>query len=235
MESKYRRIEVVGTRLLCTYHLGHTIIESNSNKNIRPHKGQGQSHVKRGNPGPVREGQNRNSLPNYVSMTYHITKLRSGYDNRGGGKIAEKAKARGNASDMLNSVRLNEVISKRIGSGRRIQDLLGARSISTSPISTKLTNKELVEIEQRKLVQLAAIKGTPDEEVYRLQLIMARSRLFREYAVDIIKSKPGSQTPGVDKQIYNKEDPDTYDNLVQYLRDMIYHPNKYRATPVKRV
>ena len=136
---------------------------------------------------------------------------------------------------MLNSVRLNEIASNRIGGGRKIRDLLGARSISTSATTAKLTKKELVEIEQRRLVQLATIKGTHDIEVYKLQLIMVRSRLFREYAVDIIKSKPGSQTPGIDKEIYNKEEPDTHDNLVEYLRDMIYHPNKYRAALVKRV
>lgn len=234
LEPKDRRIEAVVPWLLCTYLLGQTIIESNSNKNTGPQEGQSQSHVKRGNPGQVREGQNRNSLPNNVSSTYYITKLRSGYDNRDGGKIAEKAKAKSNVSDMLNSVCLNEVATNRIGNGKKIRDLQRARSISTSTIPTNL-KKELVEIEQRKLVQLAAIKGTHDIEVFKLQLIMARSRIFREYAVDIIKSKPGSQTPGIDKEIYDREKTGMYDNLVEYLRDMIYHPNKYKAAPVKRV
>lgn len=174
-------------------------------------------------------------FPNYVSMTYCISKLRSGYNSRDGGKIAEKAKARSNVLDMLNSVSLNEVAPNRFGSRIRVQDLNRARSISTSTKPNTLSKKEQVEIQQRRLVQLAIIKGLHDVEVLKLQLLLARTRLFREYAVEVIKNKPGSQTPGVDKEFYDKEESNTYDNLVEYLRETTYHPNKYKATPVKRV
>ena len=84
-------------------------------------------------------------------------------------------------------------------------------------------------------MQLAKIKGVYDADVLKQQLLLARSRLFREHAVELIGSKSGSQTPGIDNEIYDKGADGTYENLVEYLRTIIYHPNKYKANVVKRV
>lgn len=64
---------------------------------------------------------------------------------------------------------------------------------------------------------------------------MARSKLFREYAVELISNKPGSQTPGIDKESYKKDEAGTFEGYVKYLRMMTYHPNQYKAKAVKRV
>lgn len=101
--------------------------------------------------------------------------------------------------------------------------------------SSQLTRKEEVEIKQRELAQLANIKGIYDQEVYDQQLLMARSRVFREYAVELISKKPGSQTPGIDREKYEKGEHGTFDEYVEYLRKVTYHPNQYKANAVKRV
>ena len=75
-----------------------------------------------------------------------------------------------------------------------------------------------MEIKQRELVQLAKLKGSYDKEVLDRQLLLARSKVFRDYAIELISLKPGSQTPGVDKKIYDKENDDTFDDLAEYLR-----------------
>lgn len=95
--------------------------------------------------------------------------------------------------------------------------------------------KEEVEQKQKNLMELARLKGIYDPTVLREQLLLARSRLFREYAVKLISMKSGSQTPGVDKEIYEKEEESSFDNLVEYLKIQISKPNRYRAMPVKRV
>lgn len=138
---------------------------------------------------------------------------------------------------LLNSVCLNEAVRNSSVVRGKVQDLFGARHMSsdTTKISTELTRREEVEIKQRELAQLAKLKGVYDKEVLNRQVLLARSRLFREYAVELISKKPGSQTPGVDREIYDKENDETFDDLVEYLREMIYHPNKYKASAVKRV
>jgi len=95
--------------------------------------------------------------------------------------------------------------------------------------------REKVELKQQELMELAKLKGVYDDSVLDKQLILVRSRLFREYAVLLIKSKPGSQTAGVDKMIYDKESEVIFDELVEYLRDMTYHPNKYKSANIRRV
>jgi RNA-directed DNA polymerase len=88
---------------------------------------------------------------------------------------------------------------------------------------------------QRELMELAINKGKYDKTVLDKQLLLARSKLFRRYAVEQISRKSGSQTPGVDKEIYDKTDDSMCESLVEYLREIIYHPNKYKATAIKRV
>jgi RNA-directed DNA polymerase len=91
-------------------------------------------------------------------------------------------------------------------------------------------------MKQRELVQLAKLKGVYDKEVLDRQLLLVRSRLFREFATELICYKPGSQTPGIDREIFDQEDIESsFEDLVEYLRSTIYHPNKYRASEVNRV
>jgi len=180
-----------------------------------------------------------------------------GYDSRDGGKITDQANVRYNSLNirtrvttyepcpkasfndvLLNSVCLNEAAHNSFVARRKVQDLFGARHLSSSATTTPiaLTRREEVEIKQRELVQLAKLKGEYDKEVLDKQVLLARSRLFREFAVELISSKTGSQTPGIDKEIFDKEDKESsFEELVEYLRTTIYHPNKYRAKAVKRV
>jgi len=176
------------------------------------------------------------------------------YDSRYGGKMAEKANAKGNALDtqnpveayngvkrapgpgvLLNSVRLNEVTHNFVGGRNKIQDLNKARLMTSLSTSSLQTMKEEVAVKQRELVELAKLNGLYDKEVLDRQLILVRSKLLREYAVKLISVKPGSQTPGVDKEIYDKENEGIFEDLVEYLRKATYQPNNYRATPIKRV
>jgi hypothetical protein len=137
---------------------------------------------------------------------------------------------------LLNSVCLNEASLTLNGGGNIVQDLLGARQKSTLTRSQLLPSREeKVEVKQRELVQLAKLKGVYDKKVLDMQLILVRSRLFREHAVDLMRRKPGSHTPGVDKEFYDKEDEQMFVELVGYLRMITYHPNQYKADPVRRV
>lgn len=191
-----------------------------------------------------------------MSQTCYISKLRSEYSSRDGGKIADQANVGGNAPNirkgiktnspiskapnkgvLLNSVGLNETVLKSFAAGSKVQDLFGARHMSSCNTTTpkELSKGEEVEIKQRELAQLAKLKGVYDDEVLNRQVLLVRSRLFREYAVELISKKAGSQTPGIDKEIYDKEKEESFDDLVEYLRKMIYHPNQYRAGAVKRV
>ncbi len=191
---------------------------------------------------------------NKMSLTYDNSKLSPECCNRHGGKILEQANAKGNALDtqsaikterftrgalnksvLLNSISLNEVSLRPFGYGNRIQDLHGVRLMSTLPKASLDSIKEEVEEKQKELVRLAKLKGVYDKAVLDKQLILIRSKLFREYATMLIRVKPGSQTPGIDREIYNKEDENSFENLVKYLRDVTYHPNQYKSDPIKRV
>lgn len=196
------------------------------------------------------------SFSDFVSQTYHNPKLMPGYDSRDGGKITDQANVKGNALNiramkmtynhlpkapvngvLLNSVYLNEAVHTSFVARGKVQDLFGARYMSSGTTTTPmgLTRKEEVEIKQRELVQLAKLKGVYDKEVLNRQVLLVRSKLFREYAVELISKKPGSQTPGVDREVYDKENSETFEDLVEYLRSTVYHPNKYRASAIKRV
>lgn len=208
--------------------------------------------MKHGNLGQMDESPFSDKL---VSRTYHIPKQLLGYDSRDGGKIADQANVGGNTSNirigtktyesrlkasfndvLLNSVCLNEAVQNSFVARRKVQDLLRARQFSSSAALTNLTRREEVEIKQRELAQLAKLKGVYDKEVLDKQIILVRSRLFREFAVELICNKPGSQTPGIDKEIFDKEDIESsFEELVEFLRSIIYHPNRYRASAVKRV
>lgn len=79
------------------------------------------------------------------------------------------------------------------------------------------------------------MKGPYDKSVLDKQLVLVRSRLFRKHAVDLLSKKAGSQTPGIDNEIYDKKDEMYFDNLVEDLRKIVYHPKRYKANPIKRV
>lgn len=211
-----------------------------------------QPQMKHGNSGKM----NINSfLDKIVSLTYHSPKQLLGFDSQDGGKITDQANVGGNASNirtgtktyefllkasykgvLLNSVCLNEAEHNSFVARRKVQDLCGERHYSSSTTLTNLTRKEEVEIKQRELVQLAKLKGVYDKEVLDKQVLLVRSRLFRKFAAELICDKPGSQTPGIDKEIFDKEDIESsLEDLTEYLRSTIYHPNKYRASAVKRV
>lgn len=137
---------------------------------------------------------------------------------------------------LLNSKSLNETPYKLFAYRTRVQDLSkGVRFVSTgTPINYHIM-KEAVGEKQRELMELARNKGKNDKTVLDKQLLFARSKLFRELAVTQISRKAGSQTPGIDQEIYDKSDETMHNSLVEYLREIIYHPNKYRATAFKRV
>jgi len=96
-----------------------------------------------------------------------------------------------------------------------------------------MKTKEEVVKKQKELVELAKLKGPYDKSVLDKQLLLVRSKLFREYAASLISVKPGSKTPGIDKEIFDNTD--KIESLVEYLRKEIYHPNKYKASPIRRV
>lgn len=193
-----------------------------------------------------------------ASLTYDDSKRKSDLHNRHGGKIMEEAKAGGNASDiryMSNSAKtilgishtgglLNSMWPKRAPGNsperrNKIRDLWitsGARFMTTLPTTGSQLNREQVEQEQMKLAELARLKGIYDPAVLNRQLQLARSKLFREHTVELIGKKAGSLTPGVDGEVYDEDENDQiFGELVGYLREQLYHPNKYRATPIKRV
>jgi len=263
LKSNKLGIEGLGTVLLWIHPNGHTITGSNSNN--YPSNTLGQSQVKQGNPGQLWAKPITSGLR--ASLTYHISKLMQEYDSRHGGKMAEKANAKGNALDtqypvetynrvkrppiqgvLLNSVCLNEVTHNFVGRRNKIQDLNKARLMTSLSTSSLQIMREEVAAKQRELVKLAKLNGLYDKEVLDRQLILVRSKLFREYAVKLISMKPGSQTPplpaalgygqgqgGVDKEIYDKANEGTFEDLVEYLRKATYQPNNYRATPIRRV
>lgn len=139
---------------------------------------------------------------------------------RDGVKITDQANVKGNA---LNTRRRMKTYNRSLrapgaGNGVLLNSVCLNEAVRTG---ARLTRREEVEIKQRELVQLAKLKGVYDKEVLNRQVLLARSRLFREYAVELIL--------GV--EVYDKEKDERFE--VEYLRDMIYHPNKYRANAVK--
>lgn len=190
-------------------------------------------------------------------------------DSQYGGKISEKANAKGNALDtwsrqttlqsttgllftnsrLQNSVCLIKVLPKQFGRKYSSQDLQVKNTENVKPgvdrkeVSLKEYTefdyneaKDLVETKQIELVRLAEQHGLHDSKVYDRQLLLLRSLLFRQYAAWIILKKPGSQTPGIDKQSVDPEEKEEmFLPLVEFLREMTYHPNKYRPAAIKRV
>jgi hypothetical protein len=87
-----------------------------------------------------------------------------------------------------------------------------------------------------ELVKLAEKNGLYDKKVFDLQLVLVRSLDFRAFATWTILIKPGSSTAGLDNEVINKENKaKLFGILIEYLRDMTYHPNQYKPTAIKRV
>ena len=189
------------------------------------------------------------------SQTYINSNPRTEFYSQHGGKTVEKANALSNFKDTGNQYRteltkgalfnnvlqnficLNEISLIKFGIRNRIQDLNRARFMSTlaKPSIQELT--EQVESKQIELVRLAELKGVCDKSVLDQQLLLARSRVFREYATLLVSGKPESQIPGVDgdEVVYNHTNEESFESLVEYLRECVYHPNKYKASSIKKI
>lgn len=173
-----------------------------------------------------------------------------------GGKIAEKAKVFGNAKNTkklfgliqtdirrLNSVCLNQIsllkLKRYYSQDSRLLEYLELDR--KKPLFSELQNSDLniisdeVYEKQVELVRLAELEGTQTNKVQDLQLRLARSWLFRIHALDLLRKKSGSETPGIDKMSLGRNDYDLLDNLNDFLRDMMKHPRNYKTQGIKRV
>ena len=190
---------------------------------------------KHGNPGSAKTSIALGQMT--TSMTYEVSKLPLELGSQHGGKITEQAKARGNALDRLglNSAGLRRASLNPIADGNRFQDLDRVRTMTSRLHPKSILNNEEVKEKQKELVELAKLEGIYDKAVLNKQLILARSKSFREHAVLTLSTKPGSNTPGVDGESLKMEDELLKEKLISYSRDILYHPNKYKAAPIKRV
>lgn len=194
-----------------------------------------------------------------LTLTYYNYKQLLEFSSQHGGKTAEKANAGGNASDtrkvsktfkptglllcenrLQNSVSLIKVSNNSFARNYSTKDLLTKSRSETSITNLKSYNpiegKKIIESKQIELVRLAEKHGLHDKKVFDLQLILLRSLAFREYSSWLILSKPGSATPGIDTESIDTENKaEMFETLVEFLRDMTYHSNKYQPTAIKRV
>jgi Reverse transcriptase (RNA-dependent DNA polymerase) len=198
-------------------------------------------------------------------LTCLLSKLRSVLNSLDGGKITEKANVLGNSKNTglirsaynfksqgltsgispLNSVCLNKISIALSGMSYSTQKSTSIKVERSELLSLSTDNlidnnpaliAEEVELKQKKLVKLAEKYGFNSIKVHKFQLLLVRSLAFRLQAVNMMKSKPGSQTPGIDNEIFDKSEiKKSYEALVEYLRDITYHPNKYYPSPIKRV
>ena len=198
-------------------------------------------------------------LTGTLTLTYYISKQLLEFSSQHGGKTAEKANAGGNFSDtrkvyktfkptglllcdnrLQNSVSLIKVSNNSFARNYSTKDLLKKSRSETSITDQKSYNpiegQKIIESKQIELVRLAEKHGLHDKKVFDLQLILVRSLAFREYSTWLILSKPGSATPRIDKESIDKENKaEMFETLVEFLRDMTYHSNKYQPTAIKRV
>lgn len=138
-------------------------------------------------------------------------------------------------SRLLNSVCLFKVSTTQIARYYSTQDLLKKDRYELFGVSTKFIDlQKLVEEKQIELVRLAEQHGINDKKVYDRQLILIRSLLFRQYVsrfiLTVINYRSRYLYSTVDN-ISKKEE--VFEELVQYLRDMIYHSNKYLTKSYK--
>lgn len=222
----------------------------------------GSLQPKRGNLGQ-RMSKNSFSLvylsTETLTITYYISKHLLEFSSQHGGKIAEKANAGGNSSDtrkvsktlkptglllcdnrLQNSVSLIKVSNSSFGRNYSTKDLLTKSRSESSITNLKSYNPhegtKIIESKQIELVRLAEKLGLHDKKVFDLQLILVRSVAFREYSTWLIISNQGSSTPVIDTEsIDTVNKAEMFKTLVEYLRDMTYHSNKYQPTAIKRV
>jgi retron-type reverse transcriptase len=186
------------------------------------------------------------------SRTNYTQTLGKNIVNKDGGKIAEKANARGNSMDtklrfgliktdirLLNSVRLNQVsyLNCVRSYSTDSQLTLDRNKVLLAELTIKdfheITNK--VKAKQFELVRLAELKGLRSKEVQDFQILLAKSLDFRLHALDLLKNKNGSQTAGVDKMTLTYNDTETLYELNKFLRDTLKKPAQYKPQPIKRV
>ena len=194
-------------------------------------------------------------------LTYYTSKHSLDCSIQYGGKTAEKANAVSNSTDtrvqnksfkssglliinknsrLQNSVSLIKVSG--ITSDRKYSTLdLSKESRSEFSITylksyDPIKGQEIVESKQMELLRLAENVGLHDHKVFDLQLVLARSFAFRAHASWLILSQTGTSSPVLDNEIINKENKaEMFKTLIEYLRDMIYHPKRYKPTALKLV
>ena len=194
-------------------------------------------------------------------LTYYTSKHSLDCSIQYGGKTAEKANAVSNSTDtrvqnksfkssglliinknsrLQNSVSLIKVSG--ITSDRKYSTLdLSKESRSEFSITylksyDPIKGQEIVESKQMELMRLAENVGLHDHKVFDLQLVLARSFAFRAHASWLILSQTGTSSPVLDNEIINKENKaEMFKTLIEYLRDMIYHPKRYKPTALKLV
>ena len=211
----------------------HAITGDNSRRHPSGELGRWQN--KHGNSGQLKTSL---ALGRTTTLfTYEISKLLPEFGSQHGGKITEQAKARCNALDRLglNSACLWRAPLNPNADGNRFQDLVRVRTMTSRPYPKIIISKSEVEEKQKELVKLAKLKGIYDKAVLNKQLIFARSKLFREHAVSTLSTRPGSKTPGVDGESFKMADKQLKEKLIDYSRYILYHPNKYKSMPIKRV
>jgi len=190
-------------------------------------------------------------------LTYYTSKHSLDCSIQYGGKTAEKANAVSNSTDTRTiSKTLKSSGLLIINTNSRLQNsvslikvsgITSDRKYSTLDLSTKsrsefsitylksydpIKGQEIVESKQMELVRLAEKVGLHDKKVFDLQLVLARSFAFRAHASWLILSKTETSSPVLDNEIINKENKaEMFKTLIEYLRDMIYHPKRYRYKP----
>ena len=91
-------------------------------------------------------------------------------------------------------------------------------------------NQKVAKI-QEEIVKEAQEKNW--SKVYKLQRKLIYSFSARAKAVRKVVSNSGGKTAGVDRRIW--KGPADYLRATQRLRDIVYHPKSYKASPLRRV
>jgi retron-type reverse transcriptase len=96
------------------------------------------------------------------------------------------------------------------------------RSKELTIIEKVIIQKDVLK-KQIELVKLAEQLGTYDKKVLNLQLRLVKSKLFRLWATILVKEN----FQNVDNVVFDNSE--SILDLVEYLRDVVYHPKKYKV------
>lgn len=190
-----------------------------------------------------------------ISLIY-IKGESSDYIRTHGGKTRKQANAQSNVCDIRNQKRVRPIpgsvgqklnllcLSKSYHSSTQHHNIKDESMIKrfndgvvlTWPNNIELTSihKEVYE-KQVELVNLAEINGYHSDMVFKQQLILMRSLMFRIVAIDKVTRSLGSRTPGIDNYLVKKSDKNELISLVEWLKKVVQKPKGYESSPVKRV